>query len=144
MPQPATLFREIVELCEFVALALTIPPAILVLIRGSRPRPLTKSIGGVISALIMLSCSLAYAIWTASCVLGGFIEGKAICGFTMRGGFHWDPVDNYWALQIWYAFLFLLPGTITFTLLLWFLPGTATVGQRLTYIFSIGRKGGWH
>jgi hypothetical protein len=144
MPQPATFLREIVEVCEFVALALTIPPAILVLILGSRPRPLTKSIGGVIAVLLMLSCSLAYAIWTASCVLGGFIEGQAICGFTMRGGFHWDPVDNYWALQIWYAFLFLFSGSITFIFLLWIFPGTATVGQRLTYIFSLSRMGKWH
>jgi len=140
MPQSAVFLREVVEVCKFAAPMLTIPVLLLPLFLKSQPKPLPRSVPGAIAIVLVLCCALAYSAWTGSCVLGGFIEGQAICGFTTKSHVQLHPVNDYWSLQLWYAFLFAFAGFFVLASVAWLIPGAATPWQRIVFIFTLGRS----
>lgn len=135
--------REVIEVCQFTAPLLSIPTLLAVLIVKDRPMPLRKSLGRTLVLLLTLCTALAFSMWTGSCVLGGLVEGRAICGFTLKGGRQLDPGDDDVALLIWYAQLFLFCGFFVLISLFGLLPGRATPWQRVVFVSSLGRRGQW-
>jgi hypothetical protein len=134
---------DVIEVCQFAAPLLSIPTVLAVLILKDRPKPLRKSPGRTLTLLLTLCTALAFTTWMGSCVLGGLVEGRAICGFTLKGGRQLDPVQDAGALLVWYGQLFLFCGFFVLISLFGLLPGEATPWQRVVFVISLGRRGRW-
>jgi hypothetical protein len=143
MSASAHLLREIIDLCKLIAVPATGLALLATLYFKRSPRPLPKTPWNIAAMLVLASCFLTYAVGTGSCVLGGAIEGKAICSLKPRGRPPLHPVSNFLELQITYLVPFLLTFIMCLSVLLWFIPGSATPWQRLVFLATGGHRGKW-
>ena len=131
---------ELIEVMKIAAALATIP---LVLMIPWFRRPATLSGWRRLVALGTLAiCSLLYAVGTGSCVLGGFIQGTALCSFRRRGA-TWDPVADFYAIQTVWSLPFVLAALFAVLSVLSLLPGRVTGWQRFVFLATAGRRGAW-
>jgi hypothetical protein len=131
---------ELIEVTKIAAALATIP--LLLMIPWLR-RSATESGWRRLVALGSLAvCSLLYAVGTGSCVLGGFIQGTALCSFHRRG-VTWDPVADFYAIQAVWSLPFLLTALFAVLSVLSLFPGRATGWQRFVFLTTAGRRGAW-
>jgi hypothetical protein len=124
-----------------IGAALGAVPLALMLPWMRRPAALPGWKRRLVSAAMAL-CSVPIVIGTGSCVLGGFIQGSALCSFR-RHGVTWDRVADFHAIQTVYSLVFLLAAFFAVLAVLSVLPGRVTGWERLVFLVTAGRRGAW-
>ena len=131
---------ELTDTMKLVAPVATLP--LVLMLPWFKPAGLLSNWKRLTALAVLALCCLIYSLGTGSCVLGGFLQGTALCGFRRRG-VTWDPVADFYAIQGVWSFVFLLSTFIALLAVLSLLPGTTTGWQRFLFLASAGRRGAW-
>jgi hypothetical protein len=142
MSELVSLLDELTDLMKIVAPVVTMPLAASLLWVGKPLGPLPKGPKKVMSGVLLMMCALIYAIGAGSCVLGGFIQGSALCSFRTRRG-PWDAVNDFYSVQAVWSSVFLLALFVALLCTLALLPGKVTGWQRFLFLATAGRRGAW-
>lgn len=142
MSETVSLLNELIDLSKIMAPVLT-----LLLIVAALCLRVTRRVlrGPRKVAFAFLACltSLAYAMGAGSCVLGGFLQGSAICSHHRRSGPALDAVADFFEIQAVYFVLFLLTFFLATLLALALVPGNVEPWQRFLFLLTLGKHGAW-
>jgi hypothetical protein len=142
MSETVYLLNEFIDLDKIVAPVLTMLLIVAALWLGIARAALSGLRKSVFALLACLS-SLAYAMGAGSCVLGGFLQGSAICSFRGRGGPALDAVGDFFEIQTTYFVLFLFAFFLAVLFALALVPGNRDPWQRFLFLVTVGKRGAW-
>jgi hypothetical protein len=137
------LLNELIDLNKIVAPVLTMLFIAAFLWFGMSRRALPGPRKPIALALFGCLSSLAYAMGAGSCVLGGFLQGSAICSFQGGAGRTLDAVGDFFEIQATYLVLFLFTFFLAVLLALALVPGNRDPWQRFLFLVTVGKRGAW-
>jgi hypothetical protein len=142
MSETVYFLNELIDLNKIVAPVLTMLFIAALLWFGISRKALRGPRKPVALALFGSLSSLAYAMGSGSCVLGGFLHGSAICSFHRRGR-ALDAVGDFFEIQTTYFGLFLFTFFLAVLFALALFPGNRDPWQRFLFLVTVGRRGAW-
>jgi hypothetical protein len=143
MSETVYLLNELIDLNKIVAPVLTMLFIAAFVWSGMSRRALPRPRKPVALALFGCLSSLAYAMGAGSCVLGGFLQGPAICSFQGRRGPALDAVGDFFEIQTIYFVLFLFTLFLAVLFALALVPGNRDPWQRFLFLVTVGKRGAW-
>jgi hypothetical protein len=143
MSETVRWLNELMDLNKIVAPVLTTLFIVTVLWSRIPRRALPGPRKPVALALFGGLTSLAYAMGAGSCVLGGFLQGSAICSFQGRTGPALDAVADFFEIQTIYFVLFLFAFFLAALCALALVPGNVDPWHRFLFLLTLGKHGAW-
>jgi hypothetical protein len=139
MSESAIAFRKIIEFCILSGSILGIPTILTAL--WAEKCVAKRSVFSRLILILNFLFASTMAIGTGSCVVGGFLEGVAICSFQPKHGPPLNPVDNFVKLQITYLIPFVLASFMALLFLTGAIFGPVNAWKKFLCIISLGRRG---